>query len=169
MSVCSTGGTVVKYTPVKAGDTRDTGSILGLGRSPGEWNGNSLQYSCIWKIPWTEEPDGLQSMGLQRDGHDWVSCIALPLMICFFVHLENASVQLISVPQSCKTLCDPMDCSPARLPRPSPTPRACSNSCPLSQWYHPTISSSVIPFSSCLQSFPASGSFPMSQLFTLGG
>ena len=48
---------------------------------------------------------------------------------------------------------------------PSPTPRACSNSCPLSQWCHPPISSSVIPFSSCLQSFPASGSFLMSQFF----
>ena len=56
-----------------------------------------------------------------------------------------------------------------RLPCPSPTPRACSNSCPLSQWCHPTISSSVFPFSSCLQSFPASGSFPMSQLFKSGG
>ena len=55
-----------------------------------------------------------------------------------------------------------------RLPCPSPTPRACSNSCPLCRWCHPTISSSVIPFSSCLQSFPASGSFLMSQLFTTG-
>ena len=44
-----------------------------------------------------------------------------------------------------------------------------SNSCPLSWWYHPTISSSIVPFSSCLQSFPASGSFPLSQLFTSGG
>ena len=52
----------------------------------------------------------------------------------------------------------------ARLPCPSPTPGACSNSCPLSQWCHPTISSSVVLFSSRLQSFPASGSFPMSQL-----
>ena len=52
---------------------------------------------------------------------------------------------------------------------PSPTPRACSNSCPLSQWCHPIISSSVIPFSSWLHSFPASGSFLMSQLFTSGG
>ena len=52
---------------------------------------------------------------------------------------------------------------------PSPSPRACSNSRPLSQWCHPTISSSVIPFSSCPQSFPASGSFPMSQLFASGG
>ena len=51
----------------------------------------------------------------------------------------------------------------------TPTPRACSNSCPLSRWCHPTISSSVVPFSSCLQSFPASGSFPMSQLFASGG
>ena len=56
-----------------------------------------------------------------------------------------------------------------RLPCPSPTPGAGSNSCPLSQWCHPTISSSVIPFSSCLQSFPASGSFPMSQFFASGG
>ena len=52
---------------------------------------------------------------------------------------------------------------------PSPTPRACSNSCPSSWWCHPTISSSVVTFSSCLQSFPASGSFPVSQFFTLGG
>jgi len=57
----------------------------------------------------------------------------------------------------------------ARLPCPSPTPGASSNSCPLSRWCHPTISSSVVPFSSCLQSFPASGSFQMSQLFALGG
>ena len=51
----------------------------------------------------------------------------------------------------------------ARPPCPSPTPGVYSNSCPLSQWCHPTISSSVVPFSFCLQSFPASGSFPMSQ------
>ena len=56
-----------------------------------------------------------------------------------------------------------------RLPCPSPTPGVYSNSCPLSQWYHPTISSSVIPFSSCLQFFPASGSFPVSQFFASGG
>ena len=57
----------------------------------------------------------------------------------------------------------------ARLPCLSPTPGACSNSCPWSQWCHPTISSSVVPFYSCLLSFPASGSFPVSQLFTSGG
>ena len=56
----------------------------------------------------------------------------------------------------------------ARLPCPSPTPGVYSNSCPLTQWCHPTISSSVVPFS-CLQSFPASGSFQMSQFFTSSG
>ena len=56
-----------------------------------------------------------------------------------------------------------------RLPCPSLTPRPYSNSCPWSRWCHPTISSSVVPFSSRLQSFPASESFPMSQFFTSGG
>ena len=56
----------------------------------------------------------------------------------------------------------------ARPPHPPPTPGVYSNSCPLSRWCHPTISSSVSPFSSCLQSFPASGSFPMSQFFASG-
>ena len=57
----------------------------------------------------------------------------------------------------------------ARLPYPSPMPGAYTNSGPSSRWCHPTVSSSVIPFSSCLQSFPASGSFPMSQFFASGG
>ena len=56
-----------------------------------------------------------------------------------------------------------------RLPCPSPTPGACSNSCSSSQWCHSTISSSVVPFSPCLQSFPASGSFLVSQFFVSGG
>ena len=78
------------------------------------------------------------------------------------------SVQFSSVvPQSCPTLCDPMNLSMPRPPCPSPTPGAHPNSCPLSQWCHPTISSSVVPFS-CLKSFPASGSFPISQFFTSG-
>ena len=67
-------------------------------------------------------------------------------------------------------LCDPTDgLQYARLPCPSPSPRVCSNSCLLSWWCHPTISSSVVPFSSCPQSFPASGSFPVRQLFASGG
>ena len=57
----------------------------------------------------------------------------------------------------------------ARSPCPSPTPRVYPKSCPLSRWCHLTISSSVVPFSSCLQSFPTSGSFQMSQLFASGG
>ena len=56
-----------------------------------------------------------------------------------------------------------------RLPCPSQTPRACSNSCPLTQWCHLTISSSVVPFSFCLQSFPAPGSFPVGHFFASGG
>ena len=56
-----------------------------------------------------------------------------------------------------------------RLPCSLPIPGACSNSCPSSQWCHPTISSSVVPFSYCLQSFPESGSFPVSQFFASGG
>ena len=78
------------------------------------------------------------------------------------------SVQFSSVAQLCPTLCDPMNRSTPGL-CPSPTPGVYPNPCPLSQWCHPTISSSVIPFSSCPQSFPASGSFQMSQLFTSGG
>ena len=79
-----------------------------------------------------------------------------------------SSVQFSSVAQLCPTL-RPHGLQHTRLPCPSPTPRACSNSCPSSWWCHPTISSSVIPFSSRLQSFPASGSFPVSQFFPSGG
>ena len=78
-------------------------------------------------------------------------------------------IQFSSVRQSFLTLCDPHGLLHARPPCPSPIPRVYSNSCPLSRWCHPTISSSVIPFSSCLQSFSALGSFPVSQFFTLGG
>ena len=72
---------------------------------------------------------------------------------------------------SCAVMSDflwPQGLQHARLPCPSPFPRVCSNSCPLSQWCHPTISSSVAP-SYCPHSFPAWGSFPMSQLFASGG
>ena len=78
---------------------------------------------------------------------------------------------ILSVQFSCSDMSDSLQScglQHARLPCPSPTPRVYSNSCPSSQWRHPTILSSVVPFSSCLQSFPASGSFQMSQLFTSG-
>ena len=81
--------------------------------------------------------------------------------------LLASSVQFSSVAQSCPTLCDPMN--HIRPPCPSPTPGVYPNSWPSSQWCHPAISSSVIPLSSCPQSLPASGSFPMSQLLTWGG
>ena len=78
------------------------------------------------------------------------------------MHIQFSSVALL-----CPTL-RPHGLQHARLPCPSPTPGACSNSCPSNWWCHPTISSSVIPLF-CLQSFPASGSFPMSQLFASSG
>ena len=77
-----------------------------------------------------------------------------------------------SVQFSCSVVSDslkPHGLQHSRLPCPSPNPGACSNSCPSSRWFHPTISYSVVSFSSHLQSFPASGSFPMSQLFASGG
>ena len=73
------------------------------------------------------------------------------------------------VAKSSPTLCNLRDCSSARLPCPALSPRVCSNSCPLSQWCNLTISSSVAPFFFCLQPFSASGSFPVSWLFTSGG
>ena len=79
---------------------------------------------------------------------------------------------LTAVQFSCSVVSDslrPHGLQHTRPPCPSPTPRVYPNSCPFSQWCYPTISSSVIPFSSSLQSFPASGSFPMSQFFASGG
>ena len=78
----------------------------------------------------------------------------------------------ITVQFSCSVMSDslqPHGLQHARPPYPSPTPRVYSDSCPLSRWCHPTISSSIIPFSFCPQSFPESGSFQMSQLFISGG
>ena len=86
---------------------------------------------------------------------------------CFILFVQFSSVQF-----SHSVISDslqPHGLQHARPPCPSPTPGIYSNSCPSSWWCHPTISSSVISFSSCLQSFPASGSFQMSQLFTSGG
>ena len=91
------------------------------------------------------------------------------LLTVFFAKTGfNSSVQFSSVAQLCLTL-QPHGLQHARPPCPSPSPRAYSNSCPSSQWCHPTTSSSVVPFSSRLQSFWASGSFSVSQFFTSGG
>ena len=85
---------------------------------------------------------------------------------------KDAQVPYVSVQFSHSVMSDSLwshGLQHTRLPCPSPTPKTYSNSCPLSGWCHPTISSSVVPFFSRLQSFPASGSFPGSRLFTSGG
>ena len=87
----------------------------------------------------------------------------LVLLIPVVNHFIFSSVQFSRLVMS--NSLQPYELQHTRPPCPSPTP----NPCPLSQWCHPAISSSVVPFSSCPQSFPASGSFPMSQLFTWGG
>ena len=94
-------------------------------------------------------------MGLQRVGHDWVTFTLLPSVQFSHSVLSN-SLQ-------------PQGLQHTRPPGPSPTPGVYSNSCLLTLWCHPTISSSVVPFSARLQSFPALGSFQMSQLFASGG
>ena len=83
--------------------------------------------------------------------------------------LFHVQVHFSSAAQSCLTLCNPMDCSMPGFPVYHQLPELTQTQCQLSQWCHPTISSSVIPFSSRLQSFPASGSFQMSQFFPSGG
>ena len=140
------------------------------------WMASLTRWTWVWVSSrswwWTGKPGVLQFMGLQRVGHDWVTewnwipdcltCLLRKLYVCISLFLLF----------SCSVVSNslwPHELQHARPPCPSPTPGAYSNSCPLSQWCHPTISSSVVPFSSCLWSFPASGSFLMSQLFTSGG
>ena len=99
-----------------------------------------------------------------------LSCCSLGLPLSFW--LSSSGHKFSSVQFSRSVLSDSLRLQGPQHARPlctSPTPRVYSNSCPLSRWCHPAISSSVVPFSSCLQSFPASGSFQMSQSFTSGG
>ena len=94
----------------------------------------------------------------------------LKYISCSYRYYSNTASS--SVQFSCSVMSDSFwshGLQHARLPCPSPTPGAYSNLCPLHQWWHPTISSSVVAFSSCLQAFPASGSFPMNQFFASGG
>ena len=106
----------------------------------------------------------------------WVkSQVLLPknVFFCFYHSKSHDYVRVIQFSQFSHSVVSdslrPHGLPHARLPCPSPTPRAYSDSCPSSRWCHPTISSSVVPFSSCLQSFPASGSFQMSQFFASVG
>ena len=98
--------------------------------------------------------------------------IPIKIPITFFKLTENAILKFISVQFSHSIMSDPLwphELQHSRPPCPSPTPGVFPNSCPLSSWCHPTISSSVIPFSSSLQSFSTSGSFQMNQLFASVG
>ena len=103
--------------------------------------------------------------GLKLQGH--TARLSISSSKTYFCLCSVFSVQFC-----CSVLSDslpPQGLQHPSLPCPSPTPGACSDSCPLSQWCHPTVSSSIVPFSPCLQSFPAWGSFRMSQFFTSGG
>ena len=140
------------------------------GRSSGEWNCFPLQDSCL------ENSMGRGAwwatvLGVKRVGHNWET--ENTHTDSSWKHIGLWSIVLFSSFQFSHSVVSnslrPHESQHARPPCPSPTPRVYSNPCPLSRWCHPTISSSVIPFSSCSQSFTASGSFPMSQLFAWGG
>ena len=108
-----------------------------------------------------------------NEGGCWKNKVQFNKQNQFFKRTITASLLSLSSVQFSRSVVSdslqPHGLQHTRPPCPSPTPGACSSSCPSSRWCHPAISSSVIPFSSCLQSLPASGSFPMSQFFTSGG
>ena len=115
-------------------------------------------WTLLWYLIWTFKLCSLLSLY-------WVLWI-------LFIFWIQAIYQISSVQFSLSVMSaslQPHERQHARLSYPSPTHGAYSNPCPLSWWCHPTVSSSVVPFSSCLQSFPAPGSFQMSQFFTEGG
>ena len=144
---------MVKNPPVNPGDTRH-GFDPWVGKIP-------------WRRKWQPTPVLLpgKSHGQRNlEGYSPWPCKELDMT----QHTHHFIKLFSSVMQLSLTLW-PHGLQHARLPCPSPTPRACSNSCLLSRWCHPTISSSLVLFSSCLQSSPASGSFPMSQFFPSGG
>ena len=115
----------------------------------------AMQETWIWSLGW-EDP--LEKEMATHSSNGFLSSVQ------FSRSVVSGSLRSI-VSDSLR----PRGLQHTKPPCPSPTFRAYSNSCPLHPWYHPTISSSVVPFSSCLQSFPASGSFQMSQLFASGG
>ena len=136
----------------------------------------AFSYLNSWGGVWVTDtaiPGPLVNSAIQKPAVSWLrvvcrnSLFQLQKFNNYTVFLKYF-INFSSVTQLCSTL-RPHGLQHTRLPCPSPTPGVHSNSCPLSPWCHPTISSSVVPFSSCLQSCPASGSFPMSQFFTSGG
>ena len=125
---------------------RDVSVCSGLNGSP-----TKVGYMFIWD-PWMQSYLEKRVFAEEINRRSWGNII-----------LDFSSVQI-----SCSVVSNSLwshEQQHARPPCPSPTPGVYPNSCPLSWWCHPTISSSVVPFSSCLQSFPTSGSFQMSQLF----
>ena len=161
------GDVVVKNQPVNAGDAGDLGSIFGLGRSPGIGNGNPIQYSCLDNSmdrgTWWVTVHGVAKSMTWLSTHTHTHTHKYhynPIHNSKWIQFSHSVVSDSLWPHGLQH---------ARFPCPSPTSGAYSNSCPLTQWCHPTISFSVIPFSSCLWSFPASRSFQMSQFFTSGG
>ena len=155
-------------------------------------NLRAMQETQVWspgKIPWTRkwqptpaslpgESHGQRSLagcspwghrvGLNLDSTTTRMVPSVSLVESVDVEIWLLGRGLFSHPVMSDSL-QPHEPQHARPPCPSPAPRVYQNSCPLSRWCHPTISSSVVPFSSCPQSFPASGSFPMSQFFASGG
>ena len=124
-----------------------------------------------WRIPRTEEPGGPQSIGSQRRKHNWVTN-TLTFYLSSTSYGSGTQHLHSSVQFSSSVVSDslrPHGLQHTRLPCPLPVPGVYPNSCPSSRWCHPAISSSVVPFSSCLQSCPASRSFPMSQFLASGG
>ena len=128
---------------------------------------------------WNSKPQKEESLGRNTDHYGCSSSSfifqLLQLHSAFWLLTNFSKTSIInfsSVQFSRSVVSDllrPHELQHARPPCPSPTPGVHPNPCPSSRWCHPTISSSVVPFSSCPQSFPASGSFQMSQLFTSGG
>ena len=152
-----------------------------------KWKVKVKLFNCVWLFttPWTAAYQAPPSRGFSRQ--EYWSGVPLPSPIIVAIHLKTnkpkesyvivSNIGILdwmtmkydfffsSVQFNRSVVSDslrPHGLQHARLPCPLPTPKACSNSCPLSQWCHPIISSSVDPFSSCLQSFPPSGSFPTS-------
>ena len=125
------------------------------------WVVSLIQWKWVWTSP------GRQWRTVWTPWHAAVHEVAKNQTQLSYWTMKTVgiSVQFSSVTRLCPTLCNPMDCSTTGFPVHHKLPGACSKSCPLSRWCHPTISSSVVPFSSHLQSFPASRSFPVSQFF----
>ena len=129
-----------------------------------------------WKTPWTEEPGRLQSTGSRRVGHDWATSLSFLSLLFLALNRALKAILFFCCPgYFFSVVFQPLSCvwlwshGLQHARHPCPSLWVCSNLCSLGQWCHPTISSSVFPFSSCPQFSSASRSFPRSQLFTSGG